>query len=70
MDDLDFGILCVLQDRPEASMGDLGERVGLSHRLCRRRVKRRAEPDRRAQVRTDGVRAVGAAGDGSCEGKA
>ena len=40
MDDIDLEILRVLQEAPEISMEELGEKVGLSHTPCWRRVKR------------------------------
>ena len=40
MDDIDLRILRSLQDTPDTSMGELGERVGLSHTPCWRRIKR------------------------------
>ena len=43
MDDFDLRILRVLQEEPVLSVADLGERVGLSHTPCWRRVKRMEE---------------------------
>ncbi len=40
MDDTDLAILRILQDSPDISMEGLGEKVGLSHTPCWRRVKR------------------------------
>jgi len=40
LDDFDRRILEVLQDDADCSMVELGERVGLSHTPCRRRVKK------------------------------
>ncbi len=40
MDDIDLNILRTLQETPEISMEELGEKVGLSHTPCWRRVKR------------------------------
>lgn len=43
LDNHDIKILQALQDSAELSMADLGERVGLSHTPCWRRVKRLEE---------------------------
>lgn len=43
LDDFDRRILRVLQEDAECSMADLGERVGLSHTPCWRRVKKLEE---------------------------
>lgn len=40
LDDMDRKILRALQADPDLSIADLGERVGLSHTPCWRRVKR------------------------------
>ncbi len=40
MDDIDLAILRTLQHSPDISMEGLGEKVGLSHTPCWRRVKR------------------------------
>lgn len=40
LDDIDRGILRILQQRGDISMIELGEQVGLSHTPCWRRVKR------------------------------
>ncbi|MCC5887614.1 MAG: Lrp/AsnC family transcriptional regulator [Gammaproteobacteria bacterium] len=40
LDDFDRRILRVLQDDADCSMAELGERVGLSHTPCWRRVKK------------------------------
>jgi len=39
MDETDLKILRLLQDRPEISVVDLAEQVGLSHTPCWRRIK-------------------------------
>lgn len=43
LDDFDRRILRVLQDDADCSMAELGERVGLSHTPCWRRVKKLEE---------------------------
>jgi Lrp/AsnC family transcriptional regulator len=43
MDEFDLRIIRVLQEHPDLSVADLGERVGLSHTPCWRRVKRLEE---------------------------
>jgi len=40
LDDYDLKILRTLQDNADYSMADLGEKVGLSHTPCWRRIKR------------------------------
>lgn len=40
LDDFDRNILRILQDNADCSMAELGEKVGLSHTPCWRRVKR------------------------------
>jgi Lrp/AsnC family transcriptional regulator, cysteine-sensing transcriptional activator len=40
MDDIDHKILRVLQEAPDISMENLGEKIGLSHTPCWRRIKR------------------------------
>ena len=44
MDTIDRRILSELQDNADLSMQELGDRVGLSHTPCWRRVKRLQEP--------------------------
>ncbi|MFL0811495.1 MAG: Lrp/AsnC family transcriptional regulator [Agarilytica sp.] len=43
LDNHDLKILCALQENAELSMAELGEKVGLSHTPCWRRVKRLEE---------------------------
>src|SRR3546814_18693625 len=40
MDEIDRRLLRTLQDHPDISIADLGERVGLSHTPCWRRLKK------------------------------
>ena len=40
LDDFDLKILAALQENADYSMSELGERVGLSHTPCWRRIKR------------------------------
>ncbi len=40
MDDIDRNILRVMQRRPDLSIAEIGEQVGLSHTPCWRRIKK------------------------------
>jgi len=43
LDDIDLKILQILQSEPEINIHDVGERVGLSHTPCWRRIKKMQE---------------------------
>ncbi len=40
LDEIDLNILRILQSEPEINIQDIGERVGLSHTPCWRRIKK------------------------------
>ena len=48
MDNIDRRILSELQENADLPMQELGDRVGLSHTPCWRRVKRLEEPCRKS----------------------
>lgn len=43
LDDIDLKILRILQSEPDINISDIGERVGLSHTPCWRRIKKMEE---------------------------
>ena len=45
LDDIDLKILRILQSEPDINISDIGERVGLSHTPCWRRIKKMEESE-------------------------
>jgi len=43
LDDIDLKILRILQSEPDINISDIGQRVGLSHTPCWRRIKKMEE---------------------------